>query len=210
MGSDERSRIAFPMFEEQNEAAGIRKRERPQKYAIDDGSDDDHLDERDGERQYDGDRECLGSRESAEQCAQRVDGHTVWLIALWRFTGSLRPCGIWKVCGRQETVRASAWEPERRVRTWLLMRCRRGSRKAEGPQPLSGCGPSLMHHWGGWTRTTNFLINSQAVCQLTYTPSWRTGRITIDQVTSRPHVTARTGEPSAADASGPSSESPSP
>ena len=26
-------------------------------------------------------------------------------------------------------------------------------------------------NWGGWTRTTNFLINSQAVCQLTYAPS---------------------------------------
>jgi hypothetical protein len=25
--------------------------------------------------------------------------------------------------------------------------------------------------WGGWTRTTNFLINSQAVCQLTYAPN---------------------------------------
>jgi hypothetical protein len=26
-------------------------------------------------------------------------------------------------------------------------------------------------YWGGRTRTSNFLINSQAVCQLTYTPS---------------------------------------
>ncbi len=25
-------------------------------------------------------------------------------------------------------------------------------------------------YWGGRTRTSNFLINSQAVCQLTYTP----------------------------------------
>jgi hypothetical protein len=25
--------------------------------------------------------------------------------------------------------------------------------------------------WGGWTRTTNFRINSPAVCQLTYTPN---------------------------------------
>ena len=30
---------------------------------------------------------------------------------------------------------------------------------------------SLPENWGGWTRTTNFLINSQAVCQLTYAPS---------------------------------------
>jgi hypothetical protein len=29
---------------------------------------------------------------------------------------------------------------------------------------------SRPHSWGGWTRTTNFLINSQAVCQLTYAP----------------------------------------
>lgn len=28
-----------------------------------------------------------------------------------------------------------------------------------------------LHHWGGRTRTFNFLINSQAVCQLTYAPS---------------------------------------
>ena len=28
-----------------------------------------------------------------------------------------------------------------------------------------------LHNWGGWTRTINFLINSQAVCQLTYAPS---------------------------------------
>ena len=27
-------------------------------------------------------------------------------------------------------------------------------------------------YWGGWTRTINFLINSQAVCQLTYAPSF--------------------------------------
>src|SRR5262245_1452100 len=25
-------------------------------------------------------------------------------------------------------------------------------------------------HWGGWTRTTNFPVNSRTVCQLTYTP----------------------------------------
>ena len=28
-----------------------------------------------------------------------------------------------------------------------------------------------LRYWGGWTRTINFLINSQAVCQLTYAPS---------------------------------------
>ena len=27
--------------------------------------------------------------------------------------------------------------------------------------------------WGGWTRTTNFPVNSRAVCQLTYTPKAR-------------------------------------
>ena len=26
-------------------------------------------------------------------------------------------------------------------------------------------------YWGGWTRTTNFLVNSQALCQLSYAPS---------------------------------------
>ncbi len=29
----------------------------------------------------------------------------------------------------------------------------------------------IYQYWGGRTRTCNFLINSQAVCQLTYTPS---------------------------------------
>jgi hypothetical protein len=28
-----------------------------------------------------------------------------------------------------------------------------------------------IENWGGRARTCNFLINSQAVCQLTYTPS---------------------------------------
>ena len=31
--------------------------------------------------------------------------------------------------------------------------------------------PLPLQHWGGRTRTYNFLINSQAVCQLTYAPS---------------------------------------
>ena len=29
-----------------------------------------------------------------------------------------------------------------------------------------------LKNWGGRTRTSNFLINSQAVCQLTYTPKF--------------------------------------
>lgn len=29
----------------------------------------------------------------------------------------------------------------------------------------------MVMNWGGWTRTTNFLINSQAICQLIYAPS---------------------------------------
>ena len=28
----------------------------------------------------------------------------------------------------------------------------------------------LLQNWGGWIRTTNFPVNSRAVCQLTYTP----------------------------------------
>jgi hypothetical protein len=27
-----------------------------------------------------------------------------------------------------------------------------------------------LHNWGGWIRTTDLLINSQALCQLSYTP----------------------------------------
>ena len=28
----------------------------------------------------------------------------------------------------------------------------------------------LLSDWGGWIRTSDFLINSQALCQLSYTP----------------------------------------
>lgn len=27
-----------------------------------------------------------------------------------------------------------------------------------------------LRHWGGWARTTNLLVNSQALCLLSYTP----------------------------------------
>ena len=29
---------------------------------------------------------------------------------------------------------------------------------------------STVENWGGWIRTSDFLINSQALCQLSYTP----------------------------------------
>ena len=28
----------------------------------------------------------------------------------------------------------------------------------------------LLRYWGGWVRTTNLLVNSQALCQLSYAP----------------------------------------
>jgi hypothetical protein len=40
-----------------------------------------------------------------------------------------------------------------------------------------------LNHWGGWTRTSNILINSQVVCQLTYTPSFP--EITINKKARR-------------------------
>lgn len=33
------------------------------------------------------------------------------------------------------------------------------------------CGLTTYNNWGGWIRTTDLLINSQALCQLSYTPS---------------------------------------
>ena len=33
--------------------------------------------------------------------------------------------------------------------------------------------PIVRYYWGGWIRTTDLLINSQALCQLSYTPSTR-------------------------------------
>ena len=44
------------------------------------------------------------------------------------------------------------------------------------PAQPEQCRANRLADWGGWTRTTNFLINSQAVCQLTYSPSVR-GRV---------------------------------
>ena len=35
-----------------------------------------------------------------------------------------------------------------------------------------------LQNWGGRTRTYNFLINSQAICQLIYTPSNKSARWT--------------------------------
>ena len=35
-----------------------------------------------------------------------------------------------------------------------------------------------LQNWGGRTRTYNFLINSQAICQLIYTPSNKSARRT--------------------------------
>jgi hypothetical protein len=45
-----------------------------------------------------------------------------------------------------------------------------GSRTA-GSSVRNDAAAAPVVHWGGRTRTSNFLINSQAVCQLTYTPS---------------------------------------
>ena len=45
-----------------------------------------------------------------------------------------------------------------------------GDEDAEGHSGTA-CGTTLLRNWGGRTRTSNFLINSQAVCQLTYAPS---------------------------------------
>ena len=39
------------------------------------------------------------------------------------------------------------------------------------PKPGKPCSPYPSNYWGGWTRTTNFLVNSQALCQLSYAPS---------------------------------------
>ena len=44
-------------------------------------------------------------------------------------------------------------------------------RRLDSAAALEIIGTRAKHNWGGWTRTTNFLINSQAVCQLTYAPS---------------------------------------
>src|SRR5437660_8267 len=43
-----------------------------------------------------------------------------------------------------------------------------GVPRTRSRKPQQAC---EIHNWGGWTRTTNFLINSQAVCQLTYAPN---------------------------------------
>jgi hypothetical protein len=43
--------------------------------------------------------------------------------------------------------------------------------RAQQPNAVDTDPWRLMNSWGGRIRTCNFLSNSQAVCQLTYTPS---------------------------------------
>lgn len=55
---------------------------------------------------------------------------------------------------------------------------------------ISLCCNELERHWGGWIRTSDFLINSQALCQLSYTPSPDCG----ERVISRPRPAESTGD----------------
>ena len=34
-------------------------------------------------------------------------------------------------------------------------------------------------YWGGWGRTSNLPVNSRALCQLSYTPRWDRGIVTL-------------------------------
>ena len=34
-------------------------------------------------------------------------------------------------------------------------------------------------YWGGWGRTSNLPVNSRALCQLSYTPRWESGIVTL-------------------------------
>ena len=46
--------------------------------------------------------------------------------------------------------------------------------KSSSPRRLN------LQNWGGRTRTSNFPVNSRAVCQLTYTPSHRNHPHTVN------------------------------
>src|SRR5229473_1823158 len=43
--------------------------------------------------------------------------------------------------------------------------------RSSGRRNLCGTGTGFATYWGGRTRTSNFPVNSRAVCQLTYTPN---------------------------------------
>ena len=49
-------------------------------------------------------------------------------------------------------------------------------RDAKAPRQESSRGRRKLKDWGGWIRTTDLLINSQALCQLSYTPKTRLTR----------------------------------
>ncbi len=54
-----------------------------------------------------------------------------------------------------------------------LARCNRlfVTSKAKPHRAIKPCGIRSSNYWGGWVRTTNLLVNSQALCRLSYAPS---------------------------------------
>ena len=39
----------------------------------------------------------------------------------------------------------------------------------------------LFFYWGGWVRTTNLLVNSQALCRLSYAPFFALSQLTATE-----------------------------
>ena len=66
-------------------------------------------------------------------------------------------------------------EKERQMKRLFcaLARCNRlfVTLKAKPHKAIKPCGIRSSNYWGGWVRTTNLLVNSQALCRLSYAPS---------------------------------------
>src|SRR5437867_5375821 len=91
-------------------------------------------------------------------CAiNRIDGGVVWGRSEGSSTKISELLAHASATSTAERDRTRIWsmKPDRLVSIWIR---------------LSSGGCSRTTNWGGRTRTSNFPVNSRAVCQLTYTP----------------------------------------
>ena len=71
----------------------------------------------------------------------------------------------------QNVPKGLSWKPTRQ--RWRSVKRVGGTTRftRKKPRKAKTLRGILLRYWGGWTRTTNFLVNSQALCQLSYAPS---------------------------------------
>src|SRR5205823_2728500 len=108
-----------------------------------------------------------GWRRSSHRATGLVRCWRRWVSGSTRASGS-SGCLIPSVPTRGSTVRTGPCRSWDRTRSWTP----RMSSQAFAVRCVTSCSPFDFNSfsWGGRTRTSNFPVNSRAVCQLTYTP----------------------------------------